>query len=90
MLHLLNLSVSGQQLQLVCRVTDNKPVLYSELVQWLVNELTVELKVDLGEELAIEISAIAGKRCSNQRLLDSGYQFTYPGYKEGLRNLVIG
>jgi hypothetical protein len=30
----------------------------------------------------------AVRRCSNKRLLDSGYEFTYPTYKEGYLSLM--
>jgi nucleoside-diphosphate-sugar epimerase len=30
----------------------------------------------------------SSKRCSNQRLLDSGYQFIYPNFREGYRSVL--
>jgi hypothetical protein len=30
----------------------------------------------------------ANKRCSNRRLLDSGYRFIYPGFRQGYAALL--
>jgi len=30
----------------------------------------------------------SSKRCSNKKLLDSGYEFLYPTYKEGYQFLL--
>jgi NAD dependent epimerase/dehydratase family enzyme len=53
---------------------------------WLAQELGLD-----SEHLKIESSAStirASKRCSNQRLLDSGYQFLYPTFKEGYKMVL--
>jgi hypothetical protein len=47
--------------------------------------LAQQLKVQLEDEI-VEQKAI--RRCSNQRLLDSGYEFLYPSYKEGYQSLI--
>jgi hypothetical protein len=43
------------------------------------------MQVQLTEEIVVQ-NAI--RRCSNQRLLESGYEFIYPGYREGYLALM--
>ena len=61
--------------------TDCAPVTQHDLRIWLAEQLKVELQDEIVEQKAI-------RRCSNQRLLDGGYQFIYPGYKEGYQSLI--
>jgi hypothetical protein len=57
----------------------------------------------LAQRMDLDVSAMAAdgvpmrggnKRCSNQRLLDAGYQFAYPDYRSGygaiLRDELVG
>ena len=61
--------------------TDSAPVTQHDLRRWLAQELNVELRDELVEQKAI-------RRCSNQRLLESCYQFKYPTYKEVYKTLI--
>jgi hypothetical protein len=47
--------------------------------------MAAQMGVQLIDEL-VEQKAV--RRCSNQRLLDSGYRFIYPSYKEGYTALM--
>lgn len=84
LLHLLLLQAQGQPLKQVYLASDCQPVRYSELVLWLAQQTGKALK----NEGSSTLSKAGSKRCSNQRLLASGYQFIYPSYKEGLASLV--
>lgn len=79
--HLLNRDAQGQPLERLYLASDSSPVLYSELVQWLATELGITLPETGGEQTP----RVGSKRCSNARLLASGYRFVYPTYKEGFR-----
>jgi hypothetical protein len=48
---------------------------------WLATQMQVELTDETVEQKSI-------RRCSNQRLLDSGYEFIFPSYKEGYLALM--
>jgi len=41
--------------------------------------------VILTDEIVVQNAV---RRCSNQRLLDSGYEFIFPSYKEGYLSLI--
>lgn len=84
LLHLLRQHASGSALAKLYLATDSKPVRYSDLVAWLAQQSGLPLK----QEGVSKLGMAGSKRCSNQRLLDSGYQFIYPSYREGLKSLL--
>jgi nucleoside-diphosphate-sugar epimerase len=79
--HLVRAFDAGKELESLYIATDCAPVTQHDLRIWLAEQLEVELKDEIVEQKAI-------RRCSNQRLLDSGYEFLYPSYKEGYRLLI--
>ena len=79
--HLVRAFDSGKELESLYLATDCAPVTQHELRGWLAEQLNVELIDEIVEQKAI-------RRCSNQRLLDSGYEFLYPSYKEGYKVLI--
>ena len=81
--HLVRRFQQGEQLESLYLATDSAPVTQHDLRRWLAAELNVELRDEIVEQKAI-------RRCSNQRLLETGYQFKYPTYKEGYKALIEG
>lgn len=79
--HLVRAFDAGKVLETLYIATDCAPVTQHDLRIWLAQQLDVELKDEIVEQKAI-------RRCSNQRLLDSGYEFHYPSYKEGYSVLI--
>ncbi len=79
--HLIRRFDKGEALDNLYVATDCAPVTQHDLRIWLAKQLKVELQDEIVEQKAI-------RRCSNQRLLDGGYQFIYPGYKEGYQSLI--
>jgi len=57
---------------------DNKPVQRQELYKWIATKSGVEFKEPLENK-----DTNLGKKCSNKKLLDLGFHFQYPTYKEG-------
>jgi nucleoside-diphosphate-sugar epimerase len=63
-------------------VTDSQPVLQYEVLQWLAQEQGVDCsKVSVP-------TVVAGKRLSNQRMLNTGFTLQYPNYQLGYRHLI--
>ena len=62
---------------------DHEPVRYSVLLNWLAEQLGVPLND--GKPSAI--ARASSKRCSNQRLLNTGYDFLHPDFRSGLKRL---
>lgn len=98
--HLLEKFSRGEFLEASYIATDNKPVPAHEMQSWLANEMGLEPSENSkGSELGSSkhnsldvnhpVKPRAGsRRCSNQRLLESGYKFLYPTYREGYRALL--
>ena len=98
--HLLGKFSRGEFLEKRYIATDNKPVPAHEMQHWLANEMGFESgenskgsehssSKNNSSEMNQPIKPRAGsRRCSNQRLLKSGYEFLYPTYREGYRALL--
>lgn len=63
--------------------TDSKPALNTQVEKWLAGEMGIDYPDFDAEDVLVK-----GKRCSNKKLLDSGYRFMYPSYREGYRELI--
>ena len=63
---------------------DSEPVSMWELKVWLAQQLNI----DPASMTAVASSRRSSKRCSNGRLLASGYQLLYPGYRQGYGELL--
>ena len=66
---------------------DSAPAPRHEVVDWLIRESGVDVEVQ-GTEGVFSRRRSGSKRCSNRALLDSGYTFLYPTYKEGYREIL--
>lgn len=83
--HLMQRSAQGLAVDALYLASDCLPTRYSELLAWLAENSGFALN----KEGFSEIGRAGSKRCSNQRLLDSGYRFIYPDYKRGLHAQVL-
>ncbi|WP_439134779.1 SDR family oxidoreductase [Pseudomaricurvus sp.] len=65
--------------------SDCQPSGLGEVKQWLAEQMGYPANhLQPGPEAATR----ASKRCSNRRLLDSGYHFQYPTYQQGYRQVL--
>jgi nucleoside-diphosphate-sugar epimerase len=83
--HLIKQLKQGQALEPMYLATDCEPVSLWDVKHWLVQEMGLPR-----DHLAGDYSAgrRASKRCNNQRLLASGYQFIYPSFREGYGSVL--
>tara|TARA_B110000208_G_scaffold87784_1_gene110885 strand:- start:1263 stop:2126 length:864 start_codon:yes stop_codon:yes gene_type:complete len=79
--HLILLNEQDKSLLPIYVATDCQPVTLYEVRHWLAAQLNVSLT-------AKPTSSRAARRCSNQKLLDSGYKFKFPTYREGYLALI--
>lgn len=79
--HLVNLFESGKPIEPIYLASDCQPVTQHDIRNWLADRLSVDL---------VEQPVATGpiRRCSNQRLLESGFDFQYPTFKEGYSALI--
>jgi nucleoside-diphosphate-sugar epimerase len=80
MVFLIKQVLAGATVQNCYIVTDSKPVPQYEVLSWL----AVQLQVDNPEQLP----AYGGKRLSNKKMLETGFNLQYPDYKAGYRTLL--
>lgn len=71
--------------------SDSDPASQDEVLRWLAAQLGITLPPP-GEAAATEARHHSGqnKRCSNRRLLASGYRLIYPTFREGYGALLQG
>ena len=81
--HLIQLNSKGAQLQSIYLASDSAPTPMLEVVSWIAEQLGVE------DFLSPNATNERGnKRCSNQHLLDSGFVFSYPTFKDGYAQML--
>ncbi|MDF1643330.1 MAG: SDR family oxidoreductase [Pseudomonadales bacterium] len=64
---------------------DNAPVSRTEVADWLATQLKVAKPL---RDAPGAIPKSQNKRCKNSRLIESGYRFQYPSYREGYRAVI--
>jgi len=79
--HLIDLFASGKPIEQVYLASDSQPVTQHEIRHWLAERLSVDL---IDETVATG----PARRCSNRLLLESGFSFRYPSYKQGYTALL--
>lgn len=79
--HLIGRSESGNLIEPIYLASDCQPVTQHDVRQWLAKQLSV----DLVEE-TVAIGPV--RRCSNRLLLESGFSFNYPSFREGYTALI--
>lgn len=79
--HLVELFDRGETLESIYLGTDKEPVTQHDMRRWMASQMQVQLTEEIVAQNAI-------RRCSNRRLLESGYEFIYPGYREGYLALM--
>jgi nucleoside-diphosphate-sugar epimerase len=70
----------------LCLGVDNEPVEKREVLRFLAAELGTEL----GPEEPSNSSRGGNRRLSNTRLLSTGFEFSYPTFREGYRTVLAG
>lgn len=77
--HLMNRVAGSETVDRLYLASDSSPVKYVTLIQWLSNTYNLPLNA----ALPAAKKRINSKRCSNQRLKDTGFEFRYNTYQTG-------
>ena len=81
--YLIQRDLDGQSVDPLYLGVDSSPAPLSEMSLWLSQQLGLQ------PHSTVPTPQRGGnKRCSNQRIRDAGYQFRYPSYKEGYRQML--
>ncbi|KAA1170724.1 DUF1731 domain-containing protein [Marinobacter salinexigens] len=82
--HLALKAIAGETLESRYIGTDCEPVRLDEVVNWVRGQIPCAAPADN----ARTGGRAGSKRCSNQRLLDSGFRFRYPDFRSGYRAII--
>lgn len=84
LLHLLRRDDAGDGCEALYLGVDSEPASMWDVKYWLAQQLGVELN----PETAATPNRRSSKRCSNQRMLNSGYQLLYPDFRRGYHSVL--
>lgn len=82
--HLVDQALDGETLEPVYVASDCEPVRLDEVVEWVRDQ--VPCKPPQAD--ARKGGRAGSKRCSNRRLLASGFRFRYPDFRAGYREMI--
>jgi len=80
--HLIEGQARGEALADLYLASDCEPVLQGVVMNWLAEQMGLSFAAPLSAQPK------GGRRCCNRRLVDSGYQFLYPSFREGYAELL--
>ncbi len=83
--HLATRQLAGENLHPIYLATDHDCAPKYEMMAWL----AAEAGLIPPTPFVAAPDAPRNKRCCNQRILDSGYQFQFRSYKEGYRDILL-
>ncbi|WP_431024702.1 SDR family oxidoreductase [Halomonas sp. H5] len=82
--HLIDLALADKPLEPLYLASDCEPAPLHEVMQWLADKLRVEPS----QVIQSPLRRRASKRCDNALLLESGYRFRYPSFREGYAQVL--
>lgn len=82
--HLVNRALAGEPLDPCYLASDCEPVRLDEVVAWVREQVPCAAP----EPDARKGGRAGSKRCSNKRLLESGFRFRYPDFRAGYREMI--
>lgn len=82
--HLVDRLVKGLPLASRYLANDCEPVRQGDLVSWICSQTACAEPASDAKKLG----RAGSKRCDNRRLLESGYRFRYPTFREGYREML--
>lgn len=82
--HLIELALKDEPLEPIYLGTDFEPSPLHDVMAWI----AAQLKVEATEIMQSPLRRRASKRCSNALLLESGYEFRYPTFREGYAQVL--
>ena len=82
--HLVGMLKRGQPLADCYLASDCEPVRQAELIAWVCSQIACDEAMPAGSSKR----RAGSKRCDNSRLLECGYRFRYPTFREGYRQML--
>lgn len=82
--HLVDRALAGETLYSVYIASDCEPVRLDEVVEWV----RAQIPCKRPQADARKGGRAGSKRCSNRRLLESGFSFRYPDFRAGYQEMI--
>jgi len=95
--HLIELDIKGEAVEDCYLASDSEPVRMKNLISWMYEELNIPNTGNTPSEGQLNSQPsntgkaqrrAGSKLCSNKRLLESGYRFKYPTFREGYGEMI--
>ena len=95
--HLIEQDIKGEAIEDCYLASDSEPVRMKDLVNWMNEELNMPNASDTPLKSQLNASPsnagkaqrrAGSKKCCNKRLLESGYEFKYPTFREGYKEMI--
>lgn len=84
--HLVSKAMAGESLADCYLASDCEPARVGEIVTWVREQVGI---LPMRPEAGSGVRRAGSKRCSNRRLLETGYCFRYPSYREGYGEMLV-
>ncbi|ALM54372.1 SDR family oxidoreductase [Halomonas huangheensis] len=84
MAHLITRALKGEEIAPIYLASDTEPAPLNEVMTWLAKQL----KVESTDIIQSPLRRRASKRCDSSLLVESGYRFRYPTYREGYAQVL--
>ncbi|WP_110650513.1 SDR family oxidoreductase [Salinicola peritrichatus] len=82
--HLIQMALEGKPLEPIYLASDCDSAPLHEVMAWIAKRL----KVETPDVIQSPLRRRSSKRCNNRRLLDTGYTFRYPSFREGYADVL--
>lgn len=82
--HLIQMALEGKPLEPIYLASDCDSAPLHEVMAWIAKRL----KVATPDVIQSPLRRRSSKRCNNRRLLDTGYTFRYPSFREGYADVL--
>ncbi|WP_110669796.1 SDR family oxidoreductase [Salinicola halophilus] len=82
--HLIGLALDDKPLEPIYLASDGDAAPLHEVMAWIAQRL----KVETPEVIQSPLRRRSSKRCNNARLIESGYRFHYPSFREGYEDVL--
>lgn len=82
--HLIQRQERGDGVETLYLGSDSEPATQHDVMSWMAQKLEVEAT----ETMQSPLRRRASKRCDNTRIVDSGYEFRYPTFREGYAQVL--
>jgi nucleoside-diphosphate-sugar epimerase len=76
---------NGDDIENLYLASDNEPVDLNEVILWLAKALDINISQEKTEHSK---RRSGNKKCSNKRMLESGYVLKFSGFREGYRDML--